>query len=449
MQIPETALSLAQLLNAAGFEAYFVGGCVRDSLLGRIPHDWDICTSALPAQVTQVFKQQGYAVLQTGVAHGTVTVLAQGEPFEITTFRQDGAYTDHRRPDAVTLGVSLEQDLARRDFTINAMALSPEGKLIDPFGGRADLAAKVIRCVGTPETRFAEDALRILRSVRFASVLGFRLEAHTFAAANALAPQLKYVAAERKFAELQKLLLGDDASRALRDGARILCHIIPEIEPCIGLDLKSAYHDRTLWQHIADAVGLAPKDATLRMALLLHDIAKPRCFTVDDKGVGHSYGHANIGAAMSRSILAKLKVPTALQDEVFALIKYHDSQLPQNPAGVRRWLAKLGETRLRQLLEVKKADIAAHAPKAAQGRQDALQQFADLMEEQLRQNACFRLEQLAVKGADLLAADLCAPGPQMGRLLQDLLNEVIEGRIPNQKTALLAKAQQLCKKNHT
>lgn len=444
MQMPQNALTLITALEKAGETAYFVGGCVRDSLLDTTPQDWDICTSALPDKVVSLFEGP-FKVIETGIAHGTVTVVAGGEGYEITTFRTDGPYTDHRRPDRVKLGASLTEDLARRDFTINAMALSAAGQLFDPFSGRQDLQAGIIRCVGRAEKRFGEDALRILRALRFASQLDFSLHPETLAAAKACAGQLRFVAAERKAVELQKLLCGKAAARVLVEGGEILAHVIPEIAPCIGFDMKSPYHDRTLWQHTADAVGAAPPEPVIRWALLLHDIAKPRCFTVDSEGKGHSYGHGVEGEKMSRQILRGLRVSNSLQDQVCALVHYHDAQLPLTRAGVRRWLAKLGQQGVQQLLEVKAADISAHAPHpSVQGRGNTVENFKEMLCHEVAQGACFKTSQLAIKGGDIVKAGLCPPGPGLGQLLNALLEEVIEGRVENQPQPLLACARKLC-----
>ena len=310
MEVPAHVQQLLAALRAGGFVACPVGGCVRDSLLGRVPGDWDVCTSARPEQVKACAAPR-WRTADTGIAHGTVTVLTAGGPVEVTTFRVEGGYSDHRRPDGVRFVADLKEDLARRDFTVNAMALD-EGGIVDPFGGRADLQAKVIRCVGEPAARFEEDALRILRALRFAACLDFSVEPATLAAARAAAPTLCRVSAERVFTELDKLLLGPGAGRVLAECGDILARVIPAVGPCLEFDLRSPRHDRDLWDHITRAVALAPPRRNVRWALLLHDLAKPDCFVLDREGFGHAPGHAARGAALAKQVLADLKAPGRL-----------------------------------------------------------------------------------------------------------------------------------------
>ena len=281
-------------LHDAGYEAYIVGGCVRDRIMGREPKDYDITTSALPEQTAAVFA--GERIIETGMKHGTVTVLLDGEPLEITTFRIDGTYSDSRHPDAVTFTPSLREDLARRDFTMNAMAYSSETGLVDPFGGQADIAAKYIRCVGDPDLRFREDALRILRALRFSSVLGFPIEPETDGAARYLCLLLKKISAERVFSELKQLLCGPDVRRVLLDYAGVLGAVLPEILPMQGFDQRNPHHCYDILEHTAAAVEAMPPEPALRLAALLHDVGKPECFFTDEDGVGHFYGHPKAGA---------------------------------------------------------------------------------------------------------------------------------------------------------
>lgn len=441
MQIPKGPEEILNTLHAAQYEAWAVGGCVRDSLLGRQPNDWDLCTSALPDQVKEVFRGK-LRQKDTGIAHGTVTLLAKDGPVEVTTFRSDGAYTDHRRPDAVQFGVSLAEDLARRDFTVNAMALSTNGEIRDLYHGKEDLEAGIIRCVGEAKERFSEDALRILRALRFASQLDFEIEPATFAAARECAPLLKSVAKERVFAELDKLLIGPGAGRILAQSGEILAWVIPEIGPAVGFDLKSPKHNRDLWRHTADAVGESEPQSEVRWALLLHDLAKPDCFKVDDKGIGHAPGHGSEGSLWAVRILQELRAPNRLIGPVRTLVRLHDNPVLPRVLSVRRWLASLGQNQLEQLILVKRADLAAHAPDpVVLERRRQLEQFVQLMQQVLIQNPALTLDAMAVNGRDLQQAGICVPGPATGKLLRRLLSKLVDGEVPNQKEALLELAR--------
>ena len=326
---PAPALAAIARLRAAGFPAYLVGGCVRDTLLGRVPGDWDITTAALPEQVEAVFA--GERIIETGLKHGTVTVLLDGLPLEITTFRTEAAYSDHRHPDAVAFTPSLTEDLARRDFTINAMAWTRENTgdglnagLQDPFGGQADLEKKLIRCVGDPHKRFEEDALRILRALRFASQLDFTIDPATAAAAHALRDTLALVSRERIAVELTKLLCGPAARRIIVEYWEILSVPLPELAPMAGLDQRNKHHCYDVLEHSAAAVEAVPPEKLLRWAALLHDVAKPACFTVDEAGRGHFYGHAKRGAPMAREIMTRLRFDKDTVNRVAQLVELHD-----------------------------------------------------------------------------------------------------------------------------
>lgn len=437
MNVPSHVTQLLKALRAAGFTACPVGGCVRDSLLGRRPSDWDLCTDARPQQVKACLSPR-WRTVDTGIAHGTVTVLTRGGPVEVTTFRVETGYSDHRRPDGVRFVEDLKEDLARRDFTVNAMALD-EGGIVDPFGGRADLEAKVIRCVGEPAARFEEDALRILRALRFASCLDFAIEPATLAAARAAAPTLSRVSAERVFTELDKLLLGRGAGRVLAECGDILARVIPAVGPCLDFDLHSPRHDRDLWGHIARAVSVAPARREVRWALLLHDLAKPECFVLDAKGFGHAPGHAARGAALAREVLTELKAPGRLVRAVEPLVRWHDTPMPQDVAGARRWLGRWGWPMLRDMAAVKRADLQAHASTPViRRRMEETARFERLAAQAQRRGDCVRLNQLALKGSDLMDAGVCGPGPRLGRLLSAALEEVIESRVNNDRADLLA-----------
>ena len=323
---PQAARAL-DLLHAAGHEAWIVGGCVRDHLLGITPKDYDITTSALPEETKAVFQE--YSVIETGIRHGTVTVLLDEEPLEITTYRVDGGYTDARHPDGVTFTRSLREDAARRDFTMNAMAYAPGKGLQDFFGGQADVEAGIIRAVGDPAVRFQEDALRILRGIRFAAVLGFRLEEETQRAARQYAPLLKKVSAERIAQELGKLLCGKDAGRIITSYPDILGQVIPELLPMVGFNQRNIHHCHDLHTHTAVAVDHVPPVLHLRLAMLLHDVGKPSTFSLGEDGQGHFYGHAKQSVAMAGEILRRLRYPKALTEKAETLIRYHESVLEE------------------------------------------------------------------------------------------------------------------------
>lgn len=444
IRLPRDAYQLLQTLRAAGHSAYVVGGCVRDSLLGRLPGDWDICTSARPDQLRAIFHDQ--RLILTGEKHGTVAVILHGKPYEITTYRLDGSYRDHRHPDSVQFVDDLAADLARRDFTINAMAYAPGEGIIDLYGGRSDLAAGIVRCVGTPADRFAEDALRILRALRFTAKLGFTLEPATAAAALAARDTLRTVSAERLYAELDGLLLAPGAGKTLAQYGEILGGVVPEILPCIGCTQPGRWHCYDVWQHSAAAVAaldLRGQDTrgvrVLCWAAFLHDIAKPQCRTVGPDGAAHFKGHNQRGAQAARTILRRLKAPAYLTDGAVGLIAVHDAPLPADDAGILKLLNRSGAIFLRRLCVLKYADLDAHAatPEVA-ARRAEVERFACRMDE-LAKTGCYAMRQLAVNGADLMAAGIPA-GPGVGATLQTLLTAVMEGRLPNEREALLEAA---------
>lgn len=432
--LPQAAAQLIGVLNAAGHAAYAVGGCVRDSLLGRTPKDWDICTDALPEQVMAAF--QAYRVLPTGLKHGTVTVFAEGEGYEITTFRKEAGYSDHRHPDAVAFVSALREDLARRDFTMNAMAYHPQEGLKDYFGGVADLRCGTIRCVGQPAWRFEEDALRMMRALRFAAVYGFTIEAETARAIHACRRLLSCVAPERLRAELDALLCGAAVEKVLLAFPDVIFTLIPELAMAQGFNQHNRYHAYDVWTHTVKSVAAAPQDITLRLTMLLHDVGKPLCFTRDASGVGHFYGHPAAGAQLARGIFARLRYDRATAMQVERLVEQHCRELPPRDKPMRRALNRLGEVGVRQLLAVKRADIKAQAPAVTEERLLTLCQVERCLDEVLAQGACFTLKDLAVSGKDLLELGM-QPGPDVGKTLKALLEDVLDGRLENEYEALL------------
>ncbi len=434
----ENARFLIRKLQESGHEAYLVGGCVRDMLMGAVPHDFDITTSATPDEMLEVFSD--FKVIPTGLKHGTVTVLICGEPYEITTYRCDGEYSDHRRPERVTFSARLEDDLARRDFTVNAMAYNDRDGIIDLFGGREDIKNGIIRAVGNPRERFNEDALRILRALRFASEKNFIVEAETGRAIFEGIPLLAYVSAERIFSELKRLLMGEGVFRVLDEFSAVMGAIVPPLAPCIGFDQNNYHHIYDVYTHTAHAVALCPKDATVRLAALLHDVGKPCTYSVSD-GVGHFYGHPAKSVELAREALNALKSDNETKDTVLSLIKYHDHVIEVSEKAVRRMLGKLGKERLLMLLELKTADNLAQAPEY-HGRVKQYEQIRAIMDAVLAKDDCFSLAALAVRGGDIIALGV-PKGREVGRILDELLALVIDGELPNEKSALLEKAREL------
>ena len=433
--LPAFAAEALERLEAAGFESYAVGGCVRDALRGVAPGDYDLTTAALPEEVEAVFA--GERVIETGLRHGTVTVLLAGQPLEITTFRVDGDYADARHPDSVRFTRSLRDDLARRDFTVNAMAYSPRRGLADPFGGRDDLAAGVLRCVGDPDRRFSEDALRIMRLARFASTLELSIEPETAAAAMRHREALGAVSAERVAAELVKLLCGAGVRRVLTERIDLLAPVLPELALQKGFDQRHPCHIYTALEHTAAAVEAIAPVPVLRLAALLHDIAKPACFTLDAEGVGHFYGHPERGAEMADEILRRLRFDTATRERVTLLIRWHDRVIEPTAPAVRRALSRLGEEAFFQLLALKRADNFGQG-EVLRYRQREYDELERLAREAIAEGQCLSLRSLAVNG-DTLRRCGVAPGPEMGRMLNDALRAVLDGEVPNEKNAILAR----------
>ncbi len=423
-------------LEAAGYEAYAVGGCVRDLLLGKTPEDYDITTAARPEQVAALF--DGFCT-PTGLRHGTVTVRQDGKSFEVTTFRTEGRYEDGRHPSVVCFAQQLKEDLKRRDFTVNAMAMNVEGQLTDLFGGQADLRQGIIRCVGEPKQRFEEDALRILRALRFAATLGFSIEKATGHALQESREGLKRIAAERIRVEMTKLLCGQNAGDILLTWPEVFGIFMPEILPCVGFDQCSRYHCYDVWEHTARAVDAVSCDPILRWTMLLHDIAKPAVFTKDAQGNGHFYGHPQRSAAAARDILHRLRFDRRSAERIEQLVLWHDRQIQPTDKSVARALRVMGEERLRQLLAVKRADNLAQHMKFRQ-RQQEITELEEIMGSLLAKEQCFQLRQLAVNGRDLMQLGL--QGTAVGKMLQDLLSAVVDGTLDNDRTALLLWAKE-------
>lgn len=438
MHLPQTVQYCIDALEAAGYEAYAVGGCVRDSLLGLTPADYDLCTDAKPEETAQVF--QRHQLLHHGQKHGTVGVVLEGQVYEITTFRVEGGYEDARHPNWVKFVPHVEEDLARRDFTINAMAYNPKTGYIDPFGGQKDLENKVLRTVGDPESRFREDALRILRGARFSARFRLAPEPATKAAMERLAPLMENLARERVFEELCKLILSANADD-LQTFVPLLTQVIPELAPTVGFQQHSPHHAFDVFTHTAYVVEAVPRELPLRWAALLHDVGKPACFTQDENGQGHFKGHAKVSEEMADAILLRLKAPTALRQQVTELIGLHMTKLEPDKKLLRRRLGKLGQARLEQLLQLQAADMGSKGT----GKPQEMAQFAqirELIQELLAEDACFSIKDLAVNGWDLQQAGF-APGPDIGKCLNWLLGQVQDEVLSNRRDILLRTAKEL------
>ena len=434
--IPKPVENILQQLEEAGFEGWCVGGCVRDHLLGRRPGDWDLTTSALPEETLALF---GERAIPTGLQHGTVTIPTDLGPVELTTFRVDGEYQDHRRPDAVRFTCSLEEDLKRRDFTINAMAINRRGELRDPFSGREDLKAGLLRSVGEAERRFEEDALRILRGLRFSSALGFSIEGETARAIREKRELLREIAAERIWAEFSKLLCGPDAVETLRRFPEVVGVFAPELLEMQGFEQHNPHHCYTVWEHTLHAMEQVPGDLILRLTLLLHDMGKPRVFRLDETGRGHFRGHQRESAKMADGLLRRLRCDRKTRETVLLLVEEHDCIIERTESGLLHALHRFGEEDLRRLLAIKRADNLAQAP-AYRGMQEEISRAEEILEKLLAEGACYSIKQLAVSGKDLLALGL--RGEALGKALEALLEEVLSQRLPNQREALLSRLKE-------
>lgn len=440
MVLPEKILYILGRLEDAGFEAYVVGGCVRDALAGRAVHDYDICTAARPDEVRAALA--GCDIRDTGLQHGTVTLVLDHEPFEITTFRVDGTYSDGRRPDSVTFTDSVTRDLARRDFTINAMAYHPARGLVDPFGGADDLRAGVIRCVGDPAARFGEDALRILRGMRFASRFGFRVEETTARAMHALRESLRRIAAERVRAELEGTLIGDGAADVLRAYTDVLAVVIPEVTPCVGFDQLNPVHPYDVWEHTLHSVDAIAPEPVLRWTMLLHDLGKPPCFSPEGAGHrGHFLGHGRVSAEMADVICERLRFPRAQTRAIHELIARHDTAIGGTRADVRRLLNEIGVTQAKRLVKVYIADIAAQSPDWAEPRLSNMKRLGREIDAIIADGDCFTTGGLAVGGGELIALGI-PPGPAVGAALRALLEHVMDDPAANERETLLALARE-------
>jgi len=435
--IIERVKTAITLLEHSGFEVYLVGGCVRDFLMGSLPKDFDLTTNAKPEEVRRVF--DGYRVVETGLRHGTLTIIMDEMPLEITTYRLEDTYSDSRHPDCVNFTTSLQEDLKRRDFTMNAIAYHPIKGLVDPFQGELDIKKKVIRCVGNPDARFEEDALRILRAIRFASVLGFDFEERTRNALFRNSGRLIFISAERTRSELTKLLCGKEVQRVLLDYVDVLGEVIPELLPMKGFQQRTKYHCYDVLVHTAVALQHTPLIPKLRWAVLLHDCGKPLSFTIDKFGNGHFYGHNKVSEELAERILKRLKFDRKTRKEIVTLVGIHDVWIEAERSAVRRCISHLTPNLFLELLEVKRADNWGQA-KEYHTQQAYYNQLDEIAKRILSEEGFLSRKTLAVNGRDLKERGL--QGREIGQVLEVLLDAVLDGKVENEKEALLRYTEQ-------
>lgn len=432
--LPEKVKYIIGVLTEHGHEAYAVGGCVRDSILRRTPQDWDITTSAKPGEVKQLFSH----TVDTGIEHGTVTVMLGREGFEVTTYRIDGEYEDARHPKEVLFTSNLLEDLKRRDFTINAMAYNEKDGLVDAFDGVGDLKRGIVRCVGCASERFSEDALRMLRAIRFAAQLGFRIEKETRAAAAALSENIAKVSAERIQVELVKLLVSRHPEQIVTAYEMGLTRVfLPEFDRMMGTSQRNLHHCYTVGMHTVEALKHTAPDTVLRLTMLLHDIAKPSCRTTDEEGIHHFYGHQESGSVLARRILKRLKFDNDTTDRVCGLIRWHDDNPPVTPRAVRRAVSRIGIEQYPALFAVKRADIFAQSCYRREEKLAYVDAYEKQYQEIIDRGEALTRKQLAVSGADLIAVGM-RPGKEIGVMLAQLLEMVLEEPEKNTKEQLLA-----------
>lgn len=444
IKIPDNANTIINTLQNNGHSACVVGGCVRDSLMGRIPHDWDICTSATPDQMLEIFKN--YRVIETGLKHGTVTIVIDGEQYECTTYRIDGKYSDNRRPDNVTFTNDLVEDLKRRDFTINAMAYNDIEGLIDPFGGTEDIKENTIQCVGSAKDRFGEDALRILRAIRFASQLDFTIELNTDWQIHQQYKSLENISVERINSEFCKIVNSDNFCVELLLYKDVFALFIPELKNMFDFPQNNPHHDYDVFGHTVHAVeNCNSDDLTVRLAVFFHDFGKPHSYQDGEDGIRHFKGHGRVSADMTDVIMKRLKFDNETRNNVVQLVYYHDATFEVGKKYVKRWLNKLGEKQFRRLLDVRRADIKGQKVVCSTDKKDKIEKLdiiEKLIDEVIQENQCFTLKDLAVNGNDLIQIGY-NPDKQLGEALNILLNGVINEEFENKKDSLLNIAKEM------
>lgn len=434
MNLPNNVKTIIQTLEEAGFEGYAVGGCVRDTLLGKTPDDWDITTNASPLQVKELFKR----TIDTGIQHGTVTVLLDKETYEVTTYRIDGEYEDSRHPKEVTFTSNLTEDLKRRDFTINAMAYNDKSQIVDEFGGMQDLQNRIIRCVGDPRERFSEDALRMMRAVRFSGQLGYSIEEKTARAIAELAPSLSRISAERICTELTKLMVSphpDYLRKAYELGMTKV--FLPEFDAAMQTEQNNPHHCYSAGEHILHSLTYVREDKLLRFAMLFHDLGKAVTKTVDENGIDHFYGHVEKSAEIADKRMKSLRFDNDTRQKVVRLVKYHDLKIEPTKKAVRRAIVKVGEDLFERLLEVKHADFLSQSMYKREEKEAGLRQITEIYHQILDEKECISMKDLAVNGSDLIAMGM-KPGKQIGDTLKQLFDLVLEDPSCNTKEFLLS-----------
>lgn len=437
--ITDGANQIIHELQDNGYEAFLCGGAVRDSILNRKVHDWDITTSATPDEMLEIFKDE--KIIETGLQHGTVTIVIDDISYEVTTYRVDGDYSDNRRPDSVTFTKSLEEDLKRRDFTINAMAYNDEVGLVDPFDGMGDLKHHIIKCVGNPEDRFNEDALRILRAIRFAAQLEFYIDRDTKSAIRKLKENLKNISVERINSEFCKIAKTEHFGMITTFSDEVFSVFIPEIKDTFGFEQNNPYHDYDVWGHtIMALVNCTSEDLILKLAVFFHDIGKPHCYQDGEDSIRHFKGHGRVSSDMANKIMKRLRFDNETREKVIELVYYHDATFEIGEKYIKRWLNKIGEEQFRRLLKLRRCDIMAQNSKYRVERIKKIDQIEVLLEKVLSEECCFTLKDLAVNGNDLIAIGY-KPGKELGEKLNYLLQLVIDGECINEKDELLKHVQ--------
>lgn len=442
--MPKGCKELINILHSNGYEAFLCGGAVRDSILGRPIHDYDITTSATPDEMMEVFKDK--RIIETGLQHGTITIVIDGEGYECTTYRIDGNYSDSRRPDKVTFTKSLKEDLKRRDFTINAMAYNDEVGLVDPFNGMEDIKYHKIQCVGKPEDRFDEDALRILRAIRFASQLSFVLEPNTDYVLHKMYQNLENISVERINSEFCKIAASSDFCVQMVLYNDVLSLFIPEIKDMFGFQQNNPYHMYDVWNHTVHAVqayecdcepDLNPRDLITSLAVFFHDIGKPHCYQDGEDGIRHFKGHGRVSADTTDKIMKRLRFDNDTREKVVELVYYHDATFEVGKKYVKKWLNKIGEEQFRRLLNVRRADIKAQADINQETRLQKIDNIGYILEEVLQDDECFSLKDLAVNGKDVMDTMFIKSGKDVGYWLNEILTRVIDGRLKNDREDLI------------
>ena len=446
-RIPPYVREILKLIESSGHKAYVAGGAVRDIVLGKTPHDYDIATSAKPDETVSVFAQAGINYYDNAAKHGTVTAVTSEGDVEVTTFREDGSYSDMRRPDEVVFKTTIEEDVRRRDFTINAMYMDSEGKIFDPEGGQEDCQKQIIRAVGNPDERFREDALRILRAIRFCSRLGFDIEPDTLQAMETHADELKKISGERIAAELTGIVTGKFAPKAIRTGCKVLSVIVPEIGECEGFEQHSKYHDRDVLEHTLDVLDMIPyeegkgRDPELAMAALFHDLGKPKCFRFDEDGVGHMKGHPKVSEEITVRVLNELKFPKQFITNVCLLVSLHDTYIKADRKEVHRFMSRYPEEILDKLKVLQRADILAHSP-LGQTRIERLEELNAISEDLKASGAVFDIKGLAIDGRDIISLGV-KEGPAIGEILGEVFKRYVDGECVNTKESLAEEAKKV------